>query len=316
MINNSNKKPTVSIGIPAYNEEANIRNLLTALLEQRQDNFELLEIIVVSDGSMDNTIAEAKSVTNEKISIIDNVERKGKTESQNEILKIFRGDILVLLDADIIPKNGLFISNLIKPFLINPKVGLVGGKVSPLPSENFFEKVINFSAAMKQEIVENMKEGNNVYILHGCNRAFSKNFAKHLSWPKLYGEDAYSYLKCKEEKEFEFNYNPEAEVFYRSPKTFRDHLKQSSRFAHSKNILKKFLPETAIEKEYKIPKSIILKKGIKYFFKNPFLFVSYFFIYAATRMFSKIGKKTNPLWEVSQSSKSLITSGTPPLDKN
>lgn len=308
------KKPTVSIGIPAYNEEANIKNLLTALLEQKQDGFELLEIIVVSDGSSDNTAKEAKSVVNEKISIIDNVERKGKTESQNEILKIFKGDILVLLDADIIPKDGLFISNLVKPFSINLKVGLVGGKVSPLPSENFFEKVINFSAAMKQEIVESMKEGDNVYVLHGCNRAFSRNFAKHLSWPKLYGEDAYSYLRCKEEKGFEFNYNPQAEVFYRSPKTLRDHLKQSSRFVHSKNILKKFFPETVIEKEYKIPKSIILKKGIKYFFKNPFLFISYFFIYIVSIFFSKIGKKTNPIWEISKSSKLLIKDRVP-LDK-
>ena len=299
------KKPTVSIGIPAYNEEANIKNLLTALLGQKQDDFELSEIIVVSDGSFDGTVKEAQSVHSEITSIINRQERKGKTESQNEILKIFKGDILVLLDADTIPKNNLFLSCLVKPFSVNPKIGLVGGKVSSLPSENLFEKILNFSVAMKGEIVESVNFGDNLYLCHGCNRAFSRNLASQLNWPKIYGEDAYSYLICKENG-FEFYYEPEAEVFYRLPQTFKDHLKQSSRFAHSSGILKKIFPEKAIKKEYAIPKTIILKKGIKHFFKNPFFFVSYFLIYTTTRILSKTGNKTSALWEISTSSKSLI----------
>src|SRR3989338_9161647 len=163
---NSMKSPTikVSIGIPAYNEEANIKNLLTALLGQKQDDFELSEIIVVSDGSFDGTVKEAQSVHSEIVSIINRQERKGKTESQNEILKIFKGDILVLLDADIIPKNEMFLSHLIRPFSVNPKIGLVGGKVSPLPSKNLFEGVLIFSIAMKQEIVDNFNLGDNLYL--------------------------------------------------------------------------------------------------------------------------------------------------------
>ena len=301
----NNKKFTVTIGIPAHNEEANIKNLLTDILDQKRDDFELLEIIVVSDGSFDGTVKEAQSVHSEITSIINRRERKGKTESQNEILKIFKGDILVLLDADIIPKNEMFLSNIIRPFSANPKIGLVGGKVSPLPSENLFEEVLIFSIAMKQEIVDNFNLGDNLYLCHGCIRAFSRNFAKQLNWPKIYGEDAYSYLMCKE-KGFEFYYDTEAEVLYRLPQTFKDHLKQSARFAHSSGILKKFFSEKVIKREYAIPKAIIFKKGIKYFSKNPFLFVSYFLIYIATRILSKTGNKTNALWEISTSSKSLI----------
>ena len=50
-----NKKLTVSVGIPAYDEEANIKSLLEAILQQRQENFILKSIIVVSDGSTDRT---------------------------------------------------------------------------------------------------------------------------------------------------------------------------------------------------------------------------------------------------------------------
>src|SRR3989344_8939516 len=77
----------VSIGIPAYNEEANIKNLLTALLAQKQENFELLEIIVISDGSDDNTVEQAKSLASEKISVIDGKDRKGQAQRQNEIME-------------------------------------------------------------------------------------------------------------------------------------------------------------------------------------------------------------------------------------
>jgi glycosyltransferase involved in cell wall biosynthesis len=45
------KNMTVTIGIPAYNEAANITSLLMALLAQNTPNFKLESIIVASDGS-------------------------------------------------------------------------------------------------------------------------------------------------------------------------------------------------------------------------------------------------------------------------
>ena len=48
-------KLTLSIFIPAYNEEANIEHLLRSILSQKQDNFKLSDINVVSDGSSDKT---------------------------------------------------------------------------------------------------------------------------------------------------------------------------------------------------------------------------------------------------------------------
>jgi len=46
---------TVSIGIPAYNEEANIGKLLSSLIKQKEAGFIIKEIIVVSDQSTDKT---------------------------------------------------------------------------------------------------------------------------------------------------------------------------------------------------------------------------------------------------------------------
>ena len=57
----------------------------------------------------------------------------------------------------------------------------------------------------------------------------SKDFAKTLVMPKVISEDAYLFLQCKKNG-FRFFYQSLANVFYRSPQSFRDHIKQSTRF--------------------------------------------------------------------------------------
>ena len=301
------KKITVTVGIPAYNEEANTKNLLKALLEQKQDGFELLEIIVVSDGSDDNTVEQAKSLTSEKISVIDGKDRRGQAQRQNEIMDIFKGDFLVLLNADILPKDKTFLSNIVKPFSLNPKIGLVGGKVSPLPAENLFEKVLNFSVAMKQEIVESMNGGDNIYMCHGAGRAFSKAFVNQFRWGSAVSEDAYSYLVCKK-MGFDFAYARDVEILYRSPQNFKDHMRQSVRFLKGKKNLADNISSSEVLREHKIPLRIILKSSVKYFFKNPFLFTAYISILISAKILSLSGKDVNVKWDSATSSKTLIKS--------
>lgn len=102
------KRKTVTIGIPAYDEEANIKNLLKSLLVQKGQNFILERIIVISDGSSDNTIAEAGKVKNNLIELINHKKNLGKIRIQNEILKKSKSDILIILDADVIPSGKNF----------------------------------------------------------------------------------------------------------------------------------------------------------------------------------------------------------------
>ena len=52
----NNQKPTIEIGIPALNEEANIGYLIESLLKQDKSGYELKRILVSSDGSTDRTV--------------------------------------------------------------------------------------------------------------------------------------------------------------------------------------------------------------------------------------------------------------------
>jgi len=46
---------TISVGIMAYNEEANIRGLLNAVIDQKIQEGTVSEIFIVSSGSRDKT---------------------------------------------------------------------------------------------------------------------------------------------------------------------------------------------------------------------------------------------------------------------
>lgn len=297
--------PEISVGIPAYNEEANIGHLLRALLKQKEKGFLLKEVIVISDGSSDKTVSTALSVNDKRLIVLDRKDRKGQAFRQNEILKVFKGDILVLLNADVLPNNEFFLARIIAPFSINKKIGIVSGRGIPLSAETFFEKMINFSTAMKEEMVEKINGGNNVYFCHGHSRAFSRAFADRFSWADAVSEDAYSYFMCKK-LGFSFHYAKDAEIVYRSPQNFNDHMKQSTRFFKGQRNLGQHVASNIVANEHNIPYNVIITTTFKYFFKNPVLLCEYVAVLLAAKIIS-LGKSTISVnWDMATSSKTLI----------
>ncbi len=99
--------PSVSIIIPARNEERNIEGCLLSIVNQNYPNF---EVILVDDNSNDNTVQKARRVQQKIKSKFQNlkiVELKstpqdwtGKTWASEKGLSISRYDMLLFLDAD------------------------------------------------------------------------------------------------------------------------------------------------------------------------------------------------------------------------
>src|SRR5262245_52847255 len=125
-------KKTLTIGIPAFNEEANIGYLLQRLLTQNIFNATLEKIIVVSDGSSDKTAKIVREIKDKRILLIENPERLGLYATQNKILENTDSDILVMFDADILPKNQYLVANLIAPIIKDNTIGVAGALTESL----------------------------------------------------------------------------------------------------------------------------------------------------------------------------------------
>ncbi len=89
MINNN----LISVIIPAYNEEDIIDETLNKLDQEWID-----EIIVINDGSSDNTSILVKKFP---VTLLDLAENTGKGNAVTRGIIESRGDILVILDADL-----------------------------------------------------------------------------------------------------------------------------------------------------------------------------------------------------------------------
>ena len=91
---------SVSIIIPAYNEEANVKRLVKDTVKVISAYAKKYEIIVVDDGSKDNTFREVSSIKNKSVKIIKNRKNMGKTKTMVNSFKIAKGDIVSFIDAD------------------------------------------------------------------------------------------------------------------------------------------------------------------------------------------------------------------------
>lgn len=115
--------PLVSVIVPAYNEEKLIVKTIDSLLKSDYKN---LEIIVVDDGSSDQTsqcvAAKFAGETRVRLIIRDN---GGKSEALNLGFKRSRGEIIIGLDADTVFETNT-ISVLVDHFA-DKKVGAVAG---------------------------------------------------------------------------------------------------------------------------------------------------------------------------------------------
>lgn len=86
----------VSILIPAYNAEKWIGETIKSALSQTWSN---CEIIVVDDGSHDNTLNIARGFQSKSLKVITQ-ENRGASSSRNRALSLAQGDYIQWLDAD------------------------------------------------------------------------------------------------------------------------------------------------------------------------------------------------------------------------
>ena len=119
--------PLVSVIVPGYNESKVVGNCIESILASDYPNF---EIILVDDGSTDDTLAVMRSFANNwRVQVIGKP-NGGKASALNAGITAARGEILFFVDAD-----GLFTPSAIREMLngfTSEKIGAVCGNDAPV----------------------------------------------------------------------------------------------------------------------------------------------------------------------------------------
>jgi GT2 family glycosyltransferase len=122
--------PKVSVVIPTYNRVAPLRRTLAALAAQTlaADAF---EVVVVSDGCVDGTDDYLRR-TETPFSLISlSQTNQGPASARNHGLRVARGEIVLFLDDDIVPRPDLIEQHVLAHETSHSSVIVIGPMVTP-----------------------------------------------------------------------------------------------------------------------------------------------------------------------------------------
>ena len=123
--------PSISLIVPAFNEEITIKKSIQSLIELDYPKY---EIIVVDDGSTDGTLKIAKEFQKSKVKVIHQ-SNQGKPSALNNGIKNSTGEIIVTVDADTtLEKDSL--KKISARFAKNNQIGAVAGNVKVIPEKS------------------------------------------------------------------------------------------------------------------------------------------------------------------------------------
>ncbi len=132
------KNYPVSILIPAYNEQDSIEETTEAVLKSNYKN--IVEVIIINDGSSDKTLEIAKKLEKKfQNVIVFDKKNSGKADSLNQALKIAKGEIIGVVDADSYPDEYAISS--MTGFFNDEKVGAVTTRILVRNQNNFLRKM-------------------------------------------------------------------------------------------------------------------------------------------------------------------------------
>jgi cellulose synthase/poly-beta-1,6-N-acetylglucosamine synthase-like glycosyltransferase len=211
----------ISIIIPAYNAEKIITYTIKSLLNQDYPKNKY-EIIVVDDGSIDNTKQVIKNFKNVKL--LEQT-HKGPAAARNLGVKHAKGNIVLFTDSDCIPDKN-WIKNMVEPFK-NPEIVGVSGTYKTLNKESLIARFVGYEIEQRHE---RMKKEKHIDFIG----TFSAGYRKNIFF-KFGGFDTRFKTSSGEDPELSFKiskaglkmiFQPNAFVYHRHPDTLLKLLKQ------------------------------------------------------------------------------------------
>jgi glycosyltransferase involved in cell wall biosynthesis len=287
---------TVSIGIPSYNEESNIKTILESVISSNLNLIYLSEIII-SDDSTDDTphiVKQFMKNHSKKIIFLHNNERRGTANAWNDIIQNATGQIIVMYDADVKPNPNCTLELVNK---IKNNVGICASNPRPIPGQGIPAQGTIFVSDWLESV---RKRQISEYTVMGRGLSIRSDIAKKITIPgSLIAIDLYIQSKVME-MGYDVVYNPHAIVQFKPAKTFVDFSSQVIRASKGHDQLKKL--------GYEVKKQLALKTAIVEYIRvalrNPNGALSTCLCYIMIPFYmSRINNVDAALWHTAKSTK-------------
>ena len=288
----------ITIGIPTYNEEANILKFFEALKSQVLSQDRSVEVIFIDDSDDDTPqIIENLRIKNPEISIrlIHNMSRRGASYAWNTIFRVAKGKVLILFDADIALGDNC-ISTLTNN--INGHVGLCASNTIPIRKDN---NIYSSAATFIANWLRSMRmHGLSQYTTMGRALSIDTQLAKKISIPnETIAIDLY--VQCmiiKQDKNILYDDN--AKVYFVTPNNRKDFFSQIVRAMKGYGQIKEIMKSFNIE----APISLIIKEFLKNSIQYPRGAISLLLCYSLFPFFyARYSSKVTHIWDIAYSTK-------------
>lgn len=222
--------PSVSILIPAHNEESVLEQALKAAVRIDYPDY---EIVVVDDGSTDNTRQIIKRFVDDssKVRAVFKQTNQGKAMALNDAIPLLKGEIVLIMDADAEPVPEIL--HHLVPHFASARVAAVTGNPRVKNVDTFLARLqlIEFSSIVSL-LRRSQRIWGRIVTVSGVVAAFRKSALLDVGGfsPDMPTEDIE--LTWKLQKRFwDVRYEPKALVWMTVPSTYRAHFRQRLRWA-------------------------------------------------------------------------------------
>ncbi|MCD2260092.1 glycosyltransferase family 2 protein [Psychroserpens luteolus] len=159
--------PFFSIVISVYNKEKHVANTINSVLDQTFDDF---EIIIVNDGSTDNSLDVIHQFEDSRITVI-NQDNLGASEARNGGMSIAKGRFIALLDGDDLWEN-TFLQQMNKAIKMHPNQSVFSCAIAHKYDDNIAPVSYGFEAYEDLLVLDFFKASNKHAILSGSSVVF------------------------------------------------------------------------------------------------------------------------------------------------
>lgn len=243
--------PKVSVIVPVYNSEQELRDCLDSLVEQTEKD---IEIIVIDDASTDNS-PEIEAEYQKKypnVKVYRNERNLGQSETRNRGVELAEGDYIAFLDSDDYVNPGMY-EELYQAAVDNNMPELIVTGLSFVKGNEYRKKDLTFIGKQSTTITHPMDTPDQVFFESPslCNKLFRKDTVKNYKFLDVsaWEDIAFSYSRFMEANTVISK--PTLNYFYRRNASLKSNGVSAQNFKENDKITDIFIVADELEEELK-----------------------------------------------------------------